>query len=173
MTSPAEDKTSCSSYRLDHLYPACIKYTCSNIWVARALSSISLTIQPPDHTDSSDQSVIDSIHGSPDSFMLNFVDPDTGAMCLRPVETQHFDGDVDQGNYHLEDPLVTAVAYGNNMQILVRRSYLVSSKCRGGLALLLASHRISSRAQAAPQSVAMCTTALCRSCDFRRRIGVA
>ena len=65
MTSLAEGNTSCESVLLVYLYPACIKYTCPN-WVARVLSSISLIIQPPDHTDSSDQSVIDSIHGSPD-----------------------------------------------------------------------------------------------------------
>ena len=47
MTSLAEGNTSCESVLLVYLYPACIKYTCSNIWVARALSSISLTIHPP------------------------------------------------------------------------------------------------------------------------------
>ena len=48
-----------------------------------------------------------------------FADPNTGAMCLRVVEMQRFDDDVNQGNY-LEDPMMAAVAYGNNMQNLVR-----------------------------------------------------
>ena len=116
MTSLAEGNTSCESVLLVYLYPACSKYTCPNIQLARALSSISLIIQPPDHTDSSDQSVIDSIHGSPGSSMANFVDPSTGVTCCQSVEVQPLGGDVNPGNYYLEDPLVAAAAYGNNMQ---------------------------------------------------------
>ena len=107
MTSPAEDKSSCSSYRLDYLYPACT-------------SSINSIIQPPNLTDTDDLSVDSRIPGSPGSFMANFVDPSTGVTCCQSVEVQPLGGDVNPGNYYLEDPWVTAAAYGNNMQNLVR-----------------------------------------------------
>ena len=107
MASLAEDKTSCSSYRLDYLYPACI-------------TNHKLLIQPPNLIDTDGLSVHSRVPGSPGSSMANFVDPSTGVTCCQSVEVQPLGGDVNPGNYYREDPLVTAAAYGNNMQNLVR-----------------------------------------------------
>ena len=51
--------------------------------------------------------------------MANFVDPTTGVMCYQSVEVQTLDGDVNPSNY-LENLVLTAAAYNNNMQNLVR-----------------------------------------------------
>ena len=105
IASLAEGEMSCAIL-LDFLYPACT-------------SLISLTIQPPNLTDT-DGLTHSRIPGSPGSSMANFVDPSTGVTCCQSVEVQPLGGDVNPGNYYLEDPLVTAAAYGNNMQNSVR-----------------------------------------------------
>ena len=101
MTSPAEGKVPSSSCRLDLPYHACI-------------NDYKLSIQPPILYDTDDHP------GSPGSFMENFVDPSTGVMCYPSVEVQPPDGVVDTGNHYPYGPMMTAAAYGNNMQNLVR-----------------------------------------------------